>query len=61
MQIAGAEDVKDSEKREKNKGGETRYPETKAGQKPPSCLRSLVSFCDGLLGWRVSMWVGTVN
>ena len=37
---------KDIEKKEKE-GGETRHPETKAGQKSPSCLRSLVSFCDG--------------
>ena len=55
MQIAGAEDEEDSEKREgtkkkKERGGETRYPETKAGQKPPSCLRSLASFCVGFLG-----------
>ena len=34
-------------KKEKKRGGETRHPETKAGQKPPSRLRSLVSFRDG--------------
>ena len=55
VQIAGAEDEEDSEKRERKKekkrgGGETRHPETKAGQKPPSRLRSLVSFRDGFLG-----------
>ena len=54
MQIAGAEDEEDKEKTERNKnkkrGEETRYPETKAGQKPPSCLRSLVPFRDRFLG-----------
>ena len=40
---------KEIEKKEK-RGGETRHPETKAGQEPPSCLRSVVSFRDGFLG-----------
>ena len=56
VQIAGAEDEEDSEKQERNReqkkkrGGKTRHPETKAGQKPPSRLRCLVSFRDGFLG-----------
>ena len=41
---------KEIEKKEKRRGGETRHPETKAGQKPPSRLRSLVFFRDGFLG-----------
>ena len=53
LQIAGGEDEEDSEKRERHRekrkrgGGETRHPETKAGQKPPSRLGSLVSLRDG--------------
>ena len=35
-------------RKKKKTGGETRHPETKAGQKPPSRLRSLVSFRDGI-------------
>ena len=34
-------------RKKKKRGGETRHPESKAGQKPPSRLRSLVSFRDG--------------
>ena len=34
-------------RKKKKRGGETRHPETKAGQKTPSRLRSLVSFRDG--------------
>ena len=50
MQIAGGEDEEDGKKDKKKKkggGGKPRHPETKAGQKPPSRLRSLVSFRDG--------------
>ena len=45
VQIAGGEDEEDGKKDKKKKekrGEETRHPETKAGQKPPSRLRSLV-------------------
>ena len=31
---------KEIEKKKEKRGGETRHPETKAGQKPPSRLRS---------------------
>ena len=49
VQIAGGEDEEDGkENKNKKRGGETRHPETKAGQRPPSRLRSLVSFRDGL-------------
>ena len=34
-------------RKKKKRGGETRHPETKAGQKPACRLRSLVSFRDG--------------
>ena len=37
-----------TKRKKKRRGGETRHPETKAGQKPPRCLRSLVSFPDGV-------------
>ena len=36
-----------TKRKKKKRGGETRHPETKAGQKPPSRLRSIVSFRDG--------------
>ena len=35
-------------RKKKKRAGETRHPETKAGQKPPSRLRSLVSFRNGV-------------
>ena len=38
---------KKDNRKKKKRGGETRHPETKAGQKPPSRLRSLVSVRDG--------------
>ena len=38
---------KKTNRKKKKRGGETRHPETKAGQKPPTRLRSLVSFRDG--------------
>ena len=49
VQIAGGEDEEErkTKRKKKKRGGETRHPETKAGQKPPSRLRSIVSFRDG--------------
>ena len=38
---------KKTKRKKEKRGGETRHPATKAGQKPPSRLRSLVSFPDG--------------
>ena len=37
-------------RKKKMRGGETRHPETKAGQKPPSRLRSLFLFAMAFLG-----------
>ena len=36
-----------TKRKKKRRGGETRHPVTKAWQKPPSRLRSLVPFRDG--------------
>ena len=44
MQIAGAEDEKDSEKREKNKGGRNSLPGDQSGAEAPQSLAELSFF-----------------